>query len=99
VFVLLVELETDRDRVEALEAVLQSLVVSAANEAGIHFYAVQRPQNDSNKFILYEYYEDKVAWEKHLDNELVQAYLKRFDTLLTSPPTLTFCDVVSTTSI
>lgn len=47
---------------------------------------------------LSEYYEDKVAWEKHLDL-LVQEYLKRFDTLLTSAPKLTFCDVVSTTSI
>lgn len=98
-FVLLVELETDQDRAEELEAILRSLVASAENETGILFYAVQRPQSDSDKFILYEYYENKAAWEIHLKHEQVQEHLKRFDTLLKSPPKLTFCDVVSTTSI
>ncbi len=98
-FVLLVELETSRDRSEELETVLQSLVESAESEPGILFYAVQRPQGEPEVFILYEYYADKKAWETHLENEWVKETLKRFDSLLKSPPKLTFCDAVSATSI
>jgi quinol monooxygenase YgiN len=98
-FVLLVELETDRDRSNELEMVLRSLVASAASEPGILFYAVQRPQDHSNRFILYEYYEDKAAWETHLQHDLVREKLKRFDDLLKAPPGLTFCDAISTTPV
>ena len=98
-FVLLVELETDRERSNELEMVLRSLVASAASEPGILFYAAQRPQDNSDRFILYEYYEDKAAWETHLQYDLVQERLKRFDDLLKAPPRLTFCDAISTTPV
>lgn len=98
-FVLLVELKTCRDRSEELETVLRSLVESAENEPGILFYAVQRPQDEPEIFILYEYYADKKSWETHLENEWVKETLKRFDALLRYPPKLTFCDAVSTTSM
>ena len=62
-FVLLVELETDKERSNELEMVLLSLVAFAASEPGILFYAAQRPQDNSDRFILYEYYENKAAFE------------------------------------
>lgn len=98
-FVLVVELESGHEKSEALESLLRSLVTLAEHEPGILFYAVQRPQGEVGKFILYEYYEDKAAWETHLQFEPVQDKLKCFETLLKIPPKLTFCDVVSTTTV
>lgn len=98
-FVLLVELETDQGRISELENVLRCLVESAENEPGILFYSVQRPLDDPNKFILYELYVDKSAWETHLEHDLVKRKLKCFDALLSSPPKLIFCDAISNTLI
>lgn len=98
-FVLLVELEAKLGKSEELEKLLRSLVDLAAHEPGILFYAVQRPQGETDKFVLYEYYEDKAAWETHVKFAPAQEKLKRFETLLKTAPRLTFCDVVSTTSL
>lgn len=98
-FVLLVELEADQGKSEELAKLLRSLVALAEHEPGILFYAVQRPQGESDKFILYEYYENKAAWETHLKNEPVHDKLKYFESLLKAAPKLTFCDAISTTSI
>uniref|UniRef100_UPI0033402C00 putative quinol monooxygenase n=1 Tax=Castellaniella defragrans TaxID=75697 RepID=UPI0033402C00 len=97
-FVLLVELETDGARAAELESVLQSLVALARDEPGILFYAVQRPLGEPDRFILYEQYADKAAWEAHLRYPPAKEKLDRFESLLKAPPRLTFCDVVSTTS-
>jgi len=75
------------------------LVTLAEHEPGIVFYAVQRPQGDYANFILYEYYENKAAWETHLKFAPVQEKLKYFDSLLKKAPTITFCDVLSTTPV
>ena len=98
-FVLLVELEVDHEKSGELESLLRSLVALAEHEPGILFYAVQRPQEETDKFVLYEYYEDKAAWETHLKFDPVQDKLKCFESLLKSAPKLTFCDVLSTTTI
>ncbi|MBO9537208.1 putative quinol monooxygenase [Herbaspirillum sp.] len=97
-FVLLVELETDAARAAELESVLRSLAASARAEPGILFYAVQRPQGDPGRFILYEYYADKAAWETHLQYAPAKEQLDRFDSLLAAPPKLTFCDAVAISS-
>lgn len=98
-FVLLVELEAVHEKSGELDGLLRSLVTLAEHEPGIIFYAVQRPQGESDTFILYEYYEDKAAWEVHLKFDPVQDKLKCFESLLTKAPTLTFCDVLSTTAV
>jgi quinol monooxygenase YgiN len=98
-FVLLVELEAEQGRSGELESLLSSLVALAEHEPGILFYSVQRPQGDANRFVLYEYYEDKAAWETHLKYEPVQSRLKCLEPLLKAAPKLTLCDAVSTTSI
>lgn len=98
-FVLLVELETDQARSGELESVLRSLVASAEHEPGILFYAVQRPQDEFERYILCEYYADKAAWETHMQLERVQEKLKCLDSLLKVPPKLTFCDAIATTSL
>lgn len=97
--VLLVELEADHEKSGELERVLRSLVALAEHEPGILHYAVQRPQGETDKFVLYEYYENKTAWETHLQFGPVQDKLKRFESLLKTEPKLTFCDVLATTSI
>lgn len=98
-FVLLVELEAVHEKSGELDSLLRSLVTLAEHEPGIVFYSVQRPQGESDKFILYEYYEDKSAWENHLKFGPVQDKLKCFESLLTIAPSLTYCDVLSTTTV
>ena len=98
-FILVVELETDQARAEELEAVVRALVASAEHEPGIRLYAAQRPEGQVGRFILYEHYEDKAAWEAHLKHPPARAQLDRFDALLTSPPKVTTCDLVATTPI
>jgi quinol monooxygenase YgiN len=96
-FVLLVELEAAESREAELERVLRGLVETARTEPGVLFYAIQRPEGEPGKFILYEYYESKAAWQTHLAFEPVKAELARFDALLKQPATLTLCDVVANT--
>lgn len=94
-FVLLVELEADLGRSEELETLLSSLAAMAEHEPGTIFYSVQRPEGESGKFILCEYYTDKAAWQTHLQYAPVQEKLKRLETLLRGAPKLTLCDAVS----
>jgi len=98
-FVLLVELETDEARAAELETVLKALVASAEREPGIHLYAAQRLQGEAGKFVLYEHYEDRAAWEAHVKHPPARLQLDRFDALLTSPAKVAFCDLVATTPI
>ena len=98
-FVLVVELETDQARVDALDRVLRSLVASAEHEPGILLYAAQRRQGEAGRFVLYEHYTDKAAWETHVKHPPARTQLDRFDALLTSPAKVTFCDLVATTLI
>lgn len=98
-FVLLVELQADQGRSEELESLLRSLVALAEHEPGTLFYAVQRPQVETDTFVLYEYYEDKAAWETHMNSESVQNKIKCFESLLKVSPKIIFHDVVSATAI
>ena len=98
-FILVVELETDPARADALESVLRSLVASAQDEPGILLYAAQRRHDEPHRFVLYEHYADKAAWEVHLKHPPARTQLDRFDALLTSPARVTFCDLVATTPI
>ena len=91
-FVLLVELETDGARTAELEGLLRSLAASARDEPGILFYAVQRPQDEPCRFILYEQYADKAAWEAHLQYPPAKDMLDRLPALLVASPRLTFCE-------
>jgi len=96
-FVLLVELEAKAGKSAELGEVLGALLALAKNEPGIRHYAVQQPDEHADKYILYESYEDKAAWEAHLRFAPAAEQLKKFDALLVSPPKLTFCKLVSAT--
>ena len=72
-FVLLVELEAVASREAELERVLRWLVETARTEPSVLFYAIQRPEGEPGKFVLYEYYESKAAWQMHLAFEPVKA--------------------------
>ena len=98
-FVLLVELEAKAGKSAELGEVLGALVALAKNEAGIRHYAVQQPEGDTDKYILYESYDDKAAWEAHLRFAPAAEQLKKFDALLACPPKLTFCNLVAATSM
>ncbi len=98
-FVLLVELEAKVGKSAELGDVLGALVALAKNEPGIRHYAVQQPEGDAGKYILYESYEDKAAWEAHLRFVPAAEQLEKFGALLAFPPKLTFCNLVSATSM
>lgn len=98
-FLLLVELEANPVFFGELESVLRTLVSVSGLEAGTVYYAVHRPQEQQNIFLLYELYKDRAAWDTHLQSEPVQIALKQFEKMLARPPKITFCDTVSTTNI
>ncbi|NMM26539.1 MAG: antibiotic biosynthesis monooxygenase [Glaciimonas sp.] len=98
-FVLLVELEANPGFSGELENILRSLVNVAEKEAETVFYAVHRPLDSANSFVLYELYKDRSAWDAHLQSELVQKELKQFEALLAVPPKITFCETILTTSL
>lgn len=98
-FLLLVELDAKPVFAGELERILRKLVDAARQEAGTLYYAVHRPQDHQHKFVLYELYKDRAAFDAHLQSELLQQALKQFDAMLETPPKLTFCDTISRTSI
>ena len=98
-FLLLAELEANPAFSKEVESILCTLTNVAEHEAGTVFYAIHRPQNSPNSFILYELYKDRAACDAHLQSEPVQKALKRFEAMLLSPPKITFCETLSTTRI
>ncbi len=97
-FVLLVELEARPESVDALEAVLRTLVGLADQEAGTVFYALHRPPEQSNTFVLYEMYQDRAAWQTHCDSEPVARELQKFESLLALPAKISFLDPLQMTA-
>jgi quinol monooxygenase YgiN len=98
-FVLLVELQAAEGRDAELEHVLCGLVETARHEPGVLFYAVQSPENAPGKYVLYEYYESRAAWQAHLAFAPVKTALARFADVLKGPPVVTACDVVAHTAL
>lgn len=96
-FLLHVELEANPAFSAELETVLRSLVDVSEREAGTIYYAVHRPQERRNSFILYELYKDRAAWDRHLQSGPVQEALKHFETMLVAPPKITVCETVAAT--
>lgn len=98
-FVLVVQLEAKPDSVKKLELLLKSMVELAAQEEGVVFYSVNRPQERQNTFLLYELYKTRSDWEAHLQLPLIKAALQEFESLLLTPPTITFCEPVFSTNV
>jgi quinol monooxygenase YgiN len=97
-FVLMVELEAASGQAEALAQVLRELVGIAADESGVHFYAVQRDRADAARFVLCEFYADEAAWQAHLVYPPVRERLALFDGLLAAPPRIVQCDALAATT-
>jgi len=91
-FALLVELTAQATALGELEGLLSELAAGAALEDGILAYAVNRQQEDSTRFVLYELYRDRAAWQAHIAREPVARALKRFEELLSVPPRVVSCD-------
>lgn len=82
-----------------LEALLRDLVAAAGPEEGTLFYAAHRMAGRGNKFVLYELYRDRAAWDAHVGSEVLQQALRRFEDWLVVPPKITYCEAVATTPI
>ena len=93
-FLLLVEMHARSEMAAELEKVLSGLLDVAPHEPGTLIYAVHRRQDDALAFVLYELYRDRAAWETHCATEPVQNALRQFETLLTEPPRLVFCETL-----
>ena len=98
-FLLLVEMHARSEKAAELEKVLSGLLAVARDEPGTLIYAVHRRQDNAQAFVLYELYRDRAAWETHCATEPVQSALQQFETLLTAPPRLVFCDTVGLTGL
>ncbi|HYD60734.1 MAG TPA: putative quinol monooxygenase [Noviherbaspirillum sp.] len=97
--VLVVELEANPAFCEELESMLRSMVDASGQEAGTIFYAAHRVPERNNVFVLYERYKDRAALDMHLQSTVIQHALKRFETMLATPPKITFCETIATTAL
>lgn len=97
-FALLVELEAKADASETLETLLQAMLAASAGEPGTLLYCVHRVQQSHTRFALYELYRDEAAFAAHLQSAPIQQAMAQFDTLLQSPPRVTRCDQLWSTS-
>ena len=59
---------------EFREAVLQQATNSLANEKGCHHFEVSQDSSSDNRFFLYELYDDKAAFELHLQSDHYQEF-------------------------
>lgn len=91
-FVLIVELEARPGCLESLEKLLESMVEHAGHEDGIVFYSANRPLDRRASFVLYELYNTRQDWERHVQHPFLQAALKEFEALLLAAPKITFCE-------
>lgn len=98
-FLLLVEIHARSEMAAELEKVLSGLIDVARHEPGTLIYAVHRRQDNAQAFVLYELYRDRAAWETHCATEPMQNVLQQFETLLTAPPRLVFCDTVGVSGL
>lgn len=96
-YLLLAFLEVKPDFYEKVEGILRSLTDLSSKETGNIVYAVHRPLEQQNCFVVYELYKDRSACDSHLQSEYVQNALNQFDTMLSAPPKITFCDTLYTT--
>ncbi|CDX34459.1 putative Autoinducer 2-degrading protein LsrG [Mesorhizobium sp. ORS 3359] len=78
-----------------VEEILRKLVDIASGEEGNVRYAVHRRKDDTNAFVVYEVYRDAAACDAHLASPPVRQALERFETLLSAPPRLVFCDLIA----
>lgn len=96
---LLAELATKPAHTSEVETILRELVDFAANEPGTLYYAVHRQQDQPQTLIVVEQYRDRVACDAHLQSAPVQEALRRFENLLSAPPTIRFADTLAATGI
>jgi quinol monooxygenase YgiN len=96
---LLAELNARPGAAKEVSIILQGLADLARHEPGNVAYNVHRQQDNLQAFVLYELYRDRAACDAHLASPPVQQALQRFETLLTAPPRVVFCDTLATAGV
>lgn len=98
-FALFVELNTKPDTHQRVDDLLRAMVATADAEPGVVVYAVNRPAERPDTFLLYELYRTRGDCEAHLQLPVIADALAQFETLLASPPNVTFCESAYLTAI
>lgn len=94
-FLLLAELNASQTATDEVDAILRELSDAAERESGNLVYAVHRELDTQGKFLVYELYKNREACDAHLASTSVQHALAKFQTLLTMPPRIMFCDTIA----
>lgn len=94
-YLLLAELNAKPSCAREVESILRGLVDVARTEAGSVHYAVHRDKANPDTFVVYELYRDAAACDEHLASPSVKQALQRFESLLSTPPRICFCDLVA----
>ena len=84
-FSLMVQLEVrPEDRDEFLAAITTNAQASVRDEPGCHRFDVSAVEDDENRFVLYELYDDAEAFEAHKRAPHFAAWRQVADRVLTS---------------
>lgn len=94
-YLLLAELSARPSCAGEVEDILRELVDIAGTEAGNIRYAVHRQKENPDSFVIYELYRNVAACDEHLASTPVKLAMQRFETLLSAPPRVIFCDLVA----
>lgn len=92
---LLAELTATPATAAEVEQILTRLAETANMEPGTLGYMVHRPQGAPDTFLLTELYASRAACDAHLASPPVRAALARFESLLSAPPQIRFCDALA----
>lgn len=93
---IIARLNAQKGKGKELEDALKSMFPKVETEEGTLSYTLHRAENEEEKFLFYEKYTNKKAFEAHLSAPYTQELLKRFGSLLTSDPTIEYYEEIAT---
>lgn len=84
--ILVATMKAKKDKDAELEAALKSVIPLVGQEQGTMQYVLHRSQEDSSKFLFYEKYADKEAFDFHGSTPYLRELFRKISNLLEEKP-------------
>ncbi len=69
-------IEAKKDKVDLVKNELLNLLEITRNEEGCINYNLHQNNDESNKFVFYENWESRELWQKHMNNDHLNEYMR-----------------------
>jgi len=93
--VLSVMLKVKQGKEKVLEDGVTAMIRKVHLEKGTIAYTLHRHQNDPTRYMLYEKYKDKAAFDHHMATDYLQTLLRCFDETLEAEPVIEMFEEVA----